>query len=118
MFNRLEKKYIRAGGTFGYIVSQIHILGECVNFEDFLKKWEILEERYAKKGYRTISLDRFIEHGGWNRPIDEIIGKKRDSGEEAILHAKIYREKYLGKLKPVINIEKMLQDGQPQYWSE
>ncbi len=107
MFKRLlsdcevERRYLRAGRISGAVVSLIY-LGEPVGFEEMLREWEKWEAEYARRGYRTISLDGFIEAGGYGRPLLNI-GIKRDQAEEPILHDRIYREDYLHKIRPVIN---------------
>lgn len=111
---KIEKKYVQAGTQFGYAVSYIY-MGECVGFESMLNKWGDYEQEYAERGYRTISLDKFVELGGYGKNIDKLIGKKRRKNEKPIFHAEIYKEKYLGKVTPVISLEKMMQDKKPQF---
>jgi len=110
----VEKKYVKSGAIFGDVVSYLP-MGECIGFEKFLGKWESWEKEYVRRGYRTISLDRFIEFGGHGKPIDDIIGQKREQEEEPIFHAQIYREKFLGKINPIINLEEIAQNDQPQF---
>lgn len=110
----VEKKYVKAGANFGYLASYIY-MGEALQTVSFLKKWEKWEDEYASRGYKTISLNAFIELGGYGKSIDDLIGQKRDKLEEAVLHAQIYRENYLGKVKPVIDVKKIMEDGEPQF---
>ncbi len=106
----IEKKYIEAGIIFGDNVSYIY-MGECVNFESHLNNWAKREKQYADRGYRTISVDDFINAGGYGAPIDHLVGKKRDEDEVPILHAEIYRTKYLGNIPPAVNPKKLMQGG-------
>ncbi|MBI4151646.1 hypothetical protein HY496_01635 [Candidatus Woesearchaeota archaeon] len=109
----VEKKYVHAGAIFGGAVSYLY-LGERTGFKSLLNKWAKWEEEYASRGFRTVSLDRFIDFGGWGVPIDDVIGQRRANGEEAIFHAQIYRTEFLGKVAPAIDLEKMMRDGEPQ----
>jgi len=95
----VEKKYVKSGAIFGDVVSYLP-MGECIGFEGLLKNWENWEKEYARRGYRTVSLDRFVNLGGYNKSIDDVIGQKRELEEESIFHAKIYRENFLGKQIP------------------
>ena len=106
----VEKRYVRVGATFGNGVSYLYI-GECVGFEGLLNKWANWEEEYAHRGFRTVSLDRFVDLGGYGKPVDDVIGQRREDGEEPIFHAQRYREKFLGKVAPVVNLEKMMTEG-------
>lgn len=109
----IEQRYVRSGAIFGDAVSYIY-LGECIGFEKLLTTWDIWEEEYARRGFRTISLDRFVDLGGYGRSVNDVLGIKREPTESPIYHARIYREKYLRKITPVIDLEKMMQDGEPQ----
>ncbi|NTV23484.1 MAG: hypothetical protein HGA85_03855 [Nanoarchaeota archaeon] len=109
----LEKKYVAAGAEFGDAVSYIY-MGECVGFEGMLNTWDVWEREYARRGYRTVSLDAFVELGGYNTPLGDAIGKRREAGEEPIYHAQIYRKQYLGKIEPAVDLEKMMREGGTQ----
>lgn len=109
----VEKKYISAGEVFGDAVSYLY-MGECIGFEKLFRRWAAWEKEYARRGYRTISLDHFVDAGGWGKSLDTYLGQKLNDGDESVLHAEIYRTKFLGKIKPVINLEQMMKDGRPQ----
>lgn len=102
------------GAIFGDAVSYIY-MGECVGFEELLAKWEACEVAYANLGFRTLSLDDFVDHGGYGKDIDSLLRVPRKVGEEPVLHAKYYREHFLGKCSPAIDFNKMFEDGQPQF---
>jgi len=110
----VEKKYVKSGAIFGDVVSYLY-MGECIGFEGLLNTWAKWEQEYAERGYRTVSLDRFVNLGGYNKSIDDVIGQKRELEEEPIFHAQIYREKFLGKINPIINLEAITQNNQPQF---
>jgi|AGTN01.1.fsa_nt_gi hypothetical protein len=93
---KLLERYIAAGTQFGDAVSMIY-MGECIGFGDLLKEWEITEDLISKRGYRAISLDDFVGHGGWGKSLPPI--KKRAINEKVYLHAAFYRKHYLGKMQ-------------------
>lgn len=99
-------EYQKVGAAFGNATSYIY-LGECVGIEKLLTRWEELEKKYAEAGFRTISLDDFIELGGYGTPLKEILVKRKE-GEEPVYHAKIYREKYLGKVQPAVDLKALI----------
>jgi len=86
----VEKRYVRAGATFRDAVSHLDI-GEYINFGRLINKWANWEEEYAHRGYRTVSLDGFVDLRGYGNPIDDVIGQKREQGEEPIFYTQIYR---------------------------
>jgi len=49
--------------------------------------------------------------GGYGKSVDDVLRQRREEGEEPIFHAQIYREQFLGKVAPVINLEKMMTEG-------
>lgn len=101
---QVEKRYINTGNIFGDAVSYLY-MGECVGFERMLARWEKWETEYARRGYRTLPLDTFIDCGGYGVPLRGI-GVKREEGEAPVFHAKIYRGQYLGKMQPAIDPSK------------
>ena len=103
---QVEKRYAEAGRVFGDAVSYIY-MGECVGFDGLLAKWEKWEAEYAKRGYRTFPVDDFVAYGGYGTPLKDL-GAKRTEGEEPVFHAKIYREVYLGKIQPAINLSELM----------
>lgn len=99
---QVEKRYVRAGAVFGDAVSYLY-MGVCVGFIRRFKTWARWEKEYASRGFRTVSIDAFIEHGGYGKNLSGI-GKKREGGEEPIFHAERYRKEYLGKILPTPNL--------------
>ena len=108
---QVERCYVKAGAVFGDAVSYIY-MGECVGFTDLLAKWEKWEAEYAKRGYRTLPVDDFVDHGGYGMPFKDL-GAKRTKGEKPVFHAKIYRELYLGKIQPAINLSELMKPTVP-----
>lgn len=106
----VEKRYARSGSRFGDAVSYLY-MGECVGFEGLLTTWESWEREYSRRGFRTLSVDALIDHGGYGIELQGL-GQQRDAGEEPVLHAARYRELYLGKVEPVIDITALMQPGQ------
>ncbi len=111
-YSILEKKYLKSGASFGNAVSYLY-MGECVEFKENLEKWQTWEQEYSRRGYRTINLHKFVEFGGYGLNIDYLIGQKRKENEQPLLHAEIYKTKYLGKTKPAADIGKLV-DGEIQ----
>lgn len=109
--NFVQKRYVNAGSNFGDAVSYSY-MGECVDFEFLLNKWAEWEKEYSRRGYRTVSIDDFVQLGGYGESINHLLRKKREQDEEPVIHAEIYRQIYLGKIKPVINIEELTKEPQ------
>lgn len=65
----VQSRYVNAGGNFGDAVSYASGIGECGGFELLLSHWESWEEEYARRGMRTVSVDRFIAFGGYGEPL-------------------------------------------------
>ena len=103
--NRAKKKYIKAGNNFGYAVSLIYN-GECGGFKKMLVAWERWEKKIVKYGYRPLGLDTFIDSGGYGYKLPAFEKLKKD--EKPIFHAKFYRDKFLGKIKPVLDQERLM----------
>lgn len=104
----VTRRYLYTGGNFGDAVSYAPVLGECVGFEELLNRWAKWEKEYAERGYRTVSLDDFIEYGGYGKPIDKLVGVKRQENEDPVLHAETYRRVYLGSIQPVLDMKRLL----------
>ena len=109
----VQKRYVRAGAAFGDAISYAY-LGGIVGFQEMLDSWEAWEKEYSERGYRTISLDVFVDFGGYGVKIDHLLGQKREENEVPKLHAEIYNKKYPEEPTPVIDLEKMMEDGAPQ----
>lgn len=106
----VESRYICAGAAFGDAVSYLY-LGECVGFDFLLDKWANWEEEYARRGFRTVSLDRFVELGGYGRSIEDVIGKKLEKNEKPVYYAEIYKKDLLGKFAPLRDLQKIIKEG-------
>lgn len=106
------QRYIDTGLVFGDAVSSIY-MGECIGFHDMLKEWEAAERVYAGLGYRTIDLDAFVGAGGWGKELEGLI-VDRAPDEEPVYHAEYYRDRYLGRLAPVIDFDEMARTGKAQ----
>lgn len=111
--NRVEKSYINAGAAFGDALSYSG-MGSIVGFDEMLDSWARWEKEYVQRGYKTISVDAFINFGGYGVSIDHLVGQKRTENESPRFHADIYKKRYPKSPTPVIDLDKMIQDGQPQ----
>ena len=118
MFERLFsdsfilKRYKKAGLAFGDMVSYLY-MGECVGFPEALKRLKKWEAECARRGYRTISIDSFVESGGYGNPL-EGLGARRAEGEDPIFHAQVYEDRFYGKVEPQVDLQKLLNDGVSQ----
>ena len=104
---KVEKRYVSAGAQFGDAVSYLY-MGECIGFESMLNRLEDWEQEYVNRGYRTVSIDDFIEFGGYGTSIDNFLGVKLEANEDPIFHANIYRNNYLGNVVPAVDLDGML----------
>jgi hypothetical protein len=111
---QVEDAYVQSGANFGDAVSYSY-MGEPYGIKTLLNIWARWEREYSRRGYKTISLDDFIVMGGYDlTDLKDKRGIKRRENEKPVLHAELYRQHYLAKVKPEVNIEKMLKDGKPQ----
>lgn len=97
---QLFKRYLDAGSDFGFAVSYLY-MGESVDFEERLDRWAFWEQEYLRRGFQVVSLDKFVKAGGYDEDISQYLGIR--NGDKFVAHATIYREKYLGKVAPVID---------------
>jgi hypothetical protein len=68
------------------------MMGSVVGIGEMRLKYEKLEQEYAARGYRTVTLRRFIEHGGYGEEIDDVLGVKREPDEDPIFHADLSKK--------------------------
>jgi hypothetical protein len=61
----------------------VHVCGQDYDLDDpeLFHLLDELEEAYAGLGYRIIPFQDWIDHGGWNAPIDHLWLVERDEGE-------------------------------------
>ena len=112
----VQDKYAEAGAEFGDADSY-SVCGEVAGLEAMLLnlvKWEL---EYSRRGYRTISINDFIDYGGYGRLYGKSLkglGIKREINEKIVLHADIYRKRCFKKTKPVIDIVEIFKTGKAQ----
>lgn len=113
MFKRLlpdsvvEYFYLRAGTKFGSDVSYIPMVGESYDFEAKLNAWASWEVEYARREYVTLSVDDFIEIGGYDQEPDGL-GVKRSPSDKLILHAERYRNLFLGRVSALFTPDELM----------
>lgn len=90
---KVQKNYFIAGSRFGDVVSYLY-MGESSNFETLFSRWSKWEHEYLQRGYRSISLDDFIDSGGYGKPIDHLLGIKRQENEDPISHSEKFLVEY------------------------
>ena len=88
------EQYLRTGAQFGDALNRLY-MGECVDIADVKKRFAQLERRYASLGYRTITLDEFVEYGAYGRSLHHLLRVPRDLGEAAVYHADRLEAEYL-----------------------
>lgn len=111
----ITNRYLDAGADFGDAVSQIY-MGECHGFEKLLAEWEKFEVAYAELGFRTLSVDDFVEVGGWGKdPTSFGFRIRRNPGEDAVFHARYYRENYLARNSQENVVARVFESGKPVY---
>lgn len=108
----VERNYVELGAEFGDALSYSY-MGEAVGLPLMLNSLAHWEKEYARRGYRPVSINRFVSLGGYGKSIDDVIGKKRTPNEVPVLHASNYLDQYNG-IKPAVDLEKMMEDGKPQ----
>jgi hypothetical protein len=106
-------RYVNYGLEFGDAVSYIY-MGECVGFDKLLDAWEQSEREYSALGFRTCSLDDFIDAGGYGKELTDL-GTPRDIDEEPVYHAAYYRATFFKKVGPAIDYGKLLKEGGVQH---
>ncbi|MGL5830922.1 MAG: hypothetical protein ACRCZE_02115 [Candidatus Altimarinota bacterium] len=72
-------------------------------------EWEF--EYVAKRGYRSISLDDFINAGGYGVSLKDKLRIKRQPDEKPIPHSLYYMQGYPRPPKPVVDLQTLLQPG-------
>lgn len=97
-FSYVQKKYIEVGKSVGESISYLFTRND-IGFPDLVKELVKWEEEYASRGLRTINLERFVNFGGFGESIKDVLGKRREKGEEPVYHAKNYIEENLKKSK-------------------
>ncbi|RJQ22264.1 hypothetical protein C4580_00975 [Candidatus Woesearchaeota archaeon] len=91
----VQEKYLQAGEQVSDALSYMYA-GDVVGFDQMVEEWKSWEKEYARRGYRTISLDKFNAALGSREALSGLIGKTRDEGEQPILHAERFIARYRG----------------------
>jgi len=105
-------RYKKVGLIFGEAVSMLY-MGECVGFKKMFLRWERWEAEYVKRGYKPFSIDKFVSSTYQGEQILEPI-EVLEEGELPVFHSKIYKERYLGKVRPLINLSRTM-EGEVQF---
>ncbi|MFA6604248.1 MAG: hypothetical protein WCT10_05465 [Patescibacteria group bacterium] len=112
---QVAEHYAAAGAEFGLAVSYLG-LGECIGFQMLFERWCFWEREHAARGFRTLAIDDFIDVGGYGMVLHGQLEMRRTADERLILHAELYREHYLGKAKPPVDVDAIdiLSSGRPR----
>ena len=103
------RKYSASGRVFGYAVSFVSPMGECVGFEELLNEWDFWERHLLLRGYRSLPIDDFVQYGGYGIALPPI--EKSSPESPCLSHAEIYRQMFLGKIGPAMDFGQM-EEGQ------
>lgn len=107
----VARGYEKSGLTFAYAVRFL-CYGECTDFHQRLRRWARWEAEYLRRGYRAFSVDLFLK--ALKKDDYEVpLFLERETGEEPVSHAERYRQKYLGKVEPAVDLSKVM-TGQAQ----
>ncbi len=90
---QVQARYVAAGTTVGGVISDVILhwfANDTPDFDRLRSRWAKWEREYARRGYRTISLEHFAMHGGYGVPLPSI-GTKRAEGEKKLLYAPAHR---------------------------
>jgi len=107
---RVIKHYVAAGAIFGEAVSYLGH-GECIGFKGRLDDYATWEREIIRRGYVPYSVDQLTAYGGYDLPLPPL--RKAEPDEEVSSHAEFYRDNFLGKVKPAVDLAAML-SGIPQ----
>jgi hypothetical protein len=107
---RVQKNYVEAGRIFGDALSYSY-LGTPVGYDEMLERWAEWEFEYARRGYRTLFLDDFIDAGGYGTSIADKLGVKCGPEEKPIPHSLIYMEQHARPPPPAVDLAALMQPG-------
>ena len=109
----VTKKYVSAGKALGFAISLL-AYGESIDMQKRIARLVGWEGEYVGRGFRTISIDDFTQAAGWKENIADLVGVKREEGEEPIFHAQEYQENY--RTPPAWGgVEAAFKTGEQQY---
>ncbi len=99
----VTERYLKAGAEVG---SAIGPDGEHTRFEKDLNEWAKWEAEYVKRGFKAIPIEVFADSdfGFYKEKIKEYARVRRDLKKKPVYHAEIYRQLYLGKITPVLDL--------------
>jgi len=91
---KLVLRYLVAGLNIGGGVSDLGLVGKYFGFDKDLERLIRLEWRYAKLGYKPLSIDAFEATAGWGKPLVGL-AEKLPEHEGLVLYAQIYKDIFL-----------------------
>ena len=110
--NAVAERYVKAGAAVGETVSYFY-LGLSPFFELAHDAWKGWEKEYAGRGFRTISLDDFIQFGGYGISIENRLGKRRNTHELPVFHAQLFTPEHYHSLQPRTSLQELIQEEKP-----
>ena len=96
--NEVERAYLTSGAALGEALSY-SIYGKIIRLDRKVHRLVQAERAYADLGHRPMSIDAFVELGGWGKDISDQFRQKRAEGEDPIYHARQYQEDFKLELK-------------------
>jgi hypothetical protein len=99
----VQDNYVEAGNKLGDVAGSISMyeMRKYADSDNALMNWVRWELEYSMRGYRTLSLDDFIEHRKCGAPLKDL-AVKREPNEKIFFHASACRQNYYKKIKPGI----------------
>ncbi|OVE81668.1 hypothetical protein BVY03_03445 [bacterium K02(2017)] len=109
VFDQVTSTYLSAGGQIGLALSP-YSSPSTAQIRKLAQKWMSAERAYIGIGMRSISLDAFIDSGGFDKSIEHLIGIQLKYLETPIFHAQDYIDQVLGNINPVLQFESLFPD--------
>ena len=91
--NDIESTYLQAGTALGEALSYAAYM-KIVSLDRMLGRLVKQEKQYADLGYQPVSIDAFVQLGGWGTDISDQFKQQRAEGIPPIYHALQYQQEY------------------------
>src|SRR3989344_6391729 len=87
---QVEQAYFAFGAGMALVMQPAQKLPLPYSLEKIHEHWEIAEEEYARRGYRTLNLDALAQYGLSEPSLRNRVMKKRQEHEQPVYHARIF----------------------------
>lgn len=105
----VERWYLDRGAFIGDALSYSY-MGKAVGFDKILLRLVSWEEEYARRGFMPISLDDFVDFGGYGKDISDLLRVPHQG--KPVFHAKEFLNEP-DDMTPLIDM-KALMEGKAQ----